>query len=622
MKISNPEAANWDRYLLSTTPYTWIRDRIVSGWHSSACDNITVFQLLVHRDAQIEYVPIQVDGNECAAVHKVRYESVPHLPVPSNCMRVVNALFHKDRHGISPYAVPIQLLDAFKTTGNYYPPALDSDFWMESAVEACNFLSDSTSLACVLGSENIRFMGEQMAAFEANVAMSVKPIGKNKSIFSSDNRWTDWFKCLGWDCAGRVDAGRALASLDTTGFVGDVHDVPHWRTDPCVFKTRTRVTTIVEHQFIDFNDFKLWPENPCYYNPTPKMLEGYISIHGAAPKYLALAITSVISNAPQVKYFGEVCNHFSVSVKFAIPPLVIFERHEAAGRNTFPGDWAPKIVSKLEHAFLYGFLKGIKQVMRFEAPCTGCYFIKAEGATLRNLILNVMLDTEPNKYLCADYMSVKDTEIAAHVPAYSVGDVVIDGVRVAAPGAGRFYQDYPRVLPDYAPDYWVKVGDVLNDDVEVIKNTEVDVRPAMRDFGAGEVVRGAGGYKYRGVHARDAARPAPAPAPEPAAAPGAGFAHDGWRGDDPAPPPAAAPVPEVVPEYVPPAPFKVVVDPDGHAHVVVEPRVEVVDAGDFVFAHDADGDALRRAGEARWGVPDDAEDMEDGEADPIIEDAD
>jgi len=440
-------------------PYAWIRDRVVSGWHEGYANSVTSFLPLIQRAGQCEFVPTKVGGASCATLYRIRYESVPHLPISPRQGILVNALYRVGRAGISVYECPKQLKLAFTDKEVGFPGSTYPVTPLKDALAFCPDIAGPTSLALVLGPENMNDLGLACSGFDPEVAFTIAPMRGQTSIFSNDvGAWASLFSCLGYDEVGRVSSARALACLPVKGFIGDVDKVPHWRDTNTVFKTRHKETTIVNHTFIESSDYKSWPANAAMYNPTPAMLKQYIAINGVAPKALVMPVTAVISNTPQVEIYGQSVNFMNVFVKFADTPIMIFSGEDEATDHNFPGDWANKLVKKLERAFIYGFLLAYKKVMLQEKHPTGFRVVKVAGSTFKVLKVDVELDKAFNKHALMDYMSIDDRTIDSIIPAYSVGEFYIGGKKIAAPAAAEHLSDYNRYPMGGKLTSWVYPG--------------------------------------------------------------------------------------------------------------------------------------------------------------------
>lgn len=425
----------------------WIVKRIEAGWNvGQSCSDFSTLNRLAAYYNQLEFIPVGFTGKEgyFYYAHKVRYDSVPYLPFNSD-WSVAPLAFKFDGKGLVVRPIPKNLVTALAAVKTVYKPHALAKRLLERAGQFFPDLKNVLSLAMVLG-KNLATLQKTYSEVDVNIALALEPVAKAQSIFAGPvlSEWISFFEGFSHDGCGTVSAARALASYGGfKGFYGQLSNIAVWLNQPCTLKVPNKLEVIVKHTYVDFKSFNEWPSDCCVYNPTPGELNAYLSLTGKNPAALAMPLTAVLTNTPQVDTYCKRFGNVLVTVLFSDPPTVVFQ----PTKKGLCGYTMKDNLARMEKAIVKGFLSAASMI-------SGDYFIGFQIVAADDYapelfhIRTKMLRGKMFNTSAKRYVSMDDAELRRYVPTARVGDVKVDDMDAGAKFTMSSVPQYPRVVPN------------------------------------------------------------------------------------------------------------------------------------------------------------------------------
>lgn len=528
------------------TPAIWIIRRVLSGWNSWGATCWVDVNRLTFAQAQVEFIP--GDSPTC---YRIRYDSVPFLPIHPRYIRILSTLVTMAGGRLHATPCPKTLAVACERSGTLWTASVTTTEFLVACQEFAGLddVQSPAAFAAVLADNFSELQRFVVDGVNPAVISRLVPAPNKRSIFDNDlGAWGAWMGGFAYDDCGRISVGRALASLPVLGYIGTCDDVMRWKLLPSVFKIPNGMTTGINHRLLDVDNHSLWPNNPLYYNPTPQLLNLYIaSTAGIPPTMLAMPITAVVSNAPQVKTYGSFSDRVTISVYMATTPVVVFSSVAADSNIGFPGESMEKLIPKLEAAFVRGFLVVFHLLLTAvkSTPVPSHFHIRPTAdSTARNPDVTVVVGDSVPTCINTEYMSQDDNLISLFTGTPSSGEVRVDGITISSMAAEGIKTNYPRAHLTGIPISHIAPGDKFSANgnrlgsgraptvdafLRATRTEAVAPHADVRRPGttreapaaAAPPPRGGGGARAAPAAARraTAARPGAAPAAPPAAAP-------------------------------------------------------------------------------------------------------
>lgn len=417
----------------------WTVKHIVSGWNSGhvASQPIHVNRLAAY-DNQVEFVPVKKGESTLAVVSKCRYGSVPYIP-NTEYVPWVNNMFRLTNEAIVARDIPPMLVTAFKNKKMVWPGASAPGI-IKRTQDAVPFkIPKPVSLAWLLGPDNCERVRLLAIKIDPQVAYDLPDL-PNGIFAGQASLWSTFFAGFAYDRFGTVSVSRMLIGAGYRGFYGQLSDIPIWADKPCVFKIPNRRESIIAHTYINYRDLTKWPDAYLAYIMTPEEMN--FCVRTSKVVALAMPITAVLSQAPQVEIFAKRFSHVSVKVFMSDPPCVVFEKADKG----LLGLGLKDHLKLLEKAFIKGFLEVFVQ------RCKGTYYygfevLPADTYTAVACHVRLELLTHAPAFVSHAYMSMTDAERKKTVPTDRVSDVKVDGKLIFADIDAGVIPSYPRCSP-------------------------------------------------------------------------------------------------------------------------------------------------------------------------------
>ena len=457
----------------------WLVKVITSGWNGGkVATNFAELNQLVAYSSQLELVSVKEGATELYYCNKCRYDSAPYLPHRLGAYTLRNVVM-LNQNGLVYRDIPLNLHAALIKAGSSWKVRdIITKRLLPAAKKFIDDIPNEVALGYILN-QNVAHIVNAIKAIDVGVARLIEPLTADKSIFAGAvlSQWSCFFDGFANDTIGVVSSARALASCGFKGYYGELADISIWLATPTVLKIKTRQEGIIEHTYINYHDETKWPEEMCCYNPTPETLNGVISCAGW-PTALAMPLTSVLTNTPQVDKYCSKFQRVSVTVLCCNSPVVVFQSSDAA--HGLDGRSMAGALKDLEKAFVKGFLT--MMVRRADPdkfnPCDFAAFgiYPDEGYDFDKFYVKVIPVTIQYNTSCMRYVSMNDIEKKRSISTPRVADVHIDGTAMG--GAERIAQipAYPRRLPAVvALDTPFEIGACYDKDFEHQGDYKVDL---------------------------------------------------------------------------------------------------------------------------------------------------
>lgn len=444
----------WNEDLATNLLTGMVMRPLLAGWNScNAARTIKeVNGWLVYR-GEVEFVPVLVDGTTVYYCNRVRYESVPILPLHPAAAILANS-FIRPGATLSTRVYPNNLLNIVKTSQgkqwrgvSVFQPLLAYD---QATCRA------PAQIASYAGMHIITQAANALLDYNSADAAKLLPISKTgRSIFQTCvAQWNDFFCAVGTDRFGAITNDRLLATLfpSGVGFFGECSGVVKWLAGPCALKLRNYSRTYIDHVFIDYASNSEWPAKCVMYAITPEDVKFYQDFTRTPVKALVVTLTSLVDSNQHLLALAQFVNNVKLTICFTESPIVIIE-------PTLDGGLAISSISsnfaKLETLIVECALENIRARLTgqpaycaFEVTAAQGY---APGVCSVNFLPKLTVDA-----LCCEakqYMSMDDNmKRLFHVSTHT-SDVFINGRRIRAVEQPEVVANYPRAMPAGCGNY-------------------------------------------------------------------------------------------------------------------------------------------------------------------------
>jgi len=426
-----------------------IMRQLIPGWNSGcAARSIAEVNSWVVYRGEVEFVPVIQAGITVYWCNRVRYESVPILPLHSGSANLANSFLSTSDRGLKVRTYPDNLVNIVKTPGGKQ--------WRGANVFEGLLARDAATskspaqFASFCGPALMARVAVALCDYNPADARNIIPVVKQDgSIFANAiTDWNNFFAAVGCDRFGPISKARMMATLypSGVGYFGECAGVSKWLSGPCVLKVKDVRRTFVGHSFIDHANNHEWPYRCVMFSVTPEEIIFYQNITRTPVHSLVLSLTALLGSSKHIQALSHYVNTVKLVVAFSAKPVIILEPTLEGGLNI------GSVVSNLrdlEKCIVEVALDNIKARLSGRRAAYAFSITAAEGYAVGACRVNFTPFKFDNDIACEmqTYMSMDDSMKKLFHTTSHASDVVINGQRIKQAGVPEVVQNYPRAMP-------------------------------------------------------------------------------------------------------------------------------------------------------------------------------